>query len=110
MALLLGAAGILGGGQPAEPGGPPAAHALPTMPVHPKTYSREMFSDASNSLTRDCLAHYLQGYCFTDGCAGPVPAPAALRDQTVVLSDRQPMAFLCLTHQKVGFCITDNIC
>lgn len=26
-----------------------------------------------------------------------MPTPAALRDQTVILSDCQPMAFLCMT-------------
>jgi hypothetical protein len=100
MALPLGAAGIAGGGPPAEPGGPPAAPAPPALPAQPKTY-RELVSAASNSPARDHLTHYLQGYRFTDGGAGPVPAPASLRDQTVVLSDRQPMAFLCLTGTVV---------
>jgi hypothetical protein len=35
-------------------------------------------------------------YRFTDGGIGPVPVPATLRDQTVTLCDRRPMAFLCL--------------
>ena len=55
-----------------------------------------MFSDASNSLAPDRVQVYLHGYRFADGGVGPVPTPAALRDQTVILSDRQPLAFLCL--------------
>ena len=31
-----------------------------------------------------------------------MPAPAVLRDQTVTLSDRQPMAFLCLVPGPAG--------
>ncbi len=101
MAFPFGAAAVAGEGPPAEPGGPPAAPGPPAIPAQPKTY-RELFSDASNSPAPDRLTHYLQGYRFTNGGAGPVPAPATLRDQTVVLSDRQPMAFLCLTGGPGG--------
>ena len=59
----------------------------------PTTY-RELLSDESNSPARDRLASYLHGYRFEG--AAPLPVPAALKDQTVVLSDRQPMTFLCL--------------
>ena len=39
----------------------------------------------------------MQGYRFDGG-----PTPAALRDQTVHMSDRQPMAFLCLVTGAGG--------
>jgi hypothetical protein len=82
---------------PATPVGPAAAGAVP--PVRPVTY-RELMSDETNSPSPDRAANYLQGYGF-DG-AGGVPTPAALRDQTITLSDRQPMAFLCLTPGVSG--------
>lgn len=42
------------------------------------------------------MGGYLAGYRFTDAGGAGVPTPAMLRDQTVALSDRQPMAFLAL--------------
>jgi hypothetical protein len=92
MALPPHAAAAEGG---VPPGAPPAAPVPPPASAQPKTY-REMFSDASNISAPDRVRDYLQGYCFADGGVGPVPTPAALRDQTVILSDRQPLAFLCL--------------
>ncbi len=56
----------------------------------PRCY-RELFNDESNSPPPDRLAEYMQGYRFDGG-----PTPSALRDQTANLSDRQPMAFLCM--------------
>ena len=91
---------------PAAPGGgaleAPVAPAAPVPPVPagiPSNY-RELLSNEANSPTREMLANYLQGYRFEGGA---VPVPAALRDQTVVLSDRQPMAFLCLITGPNGF-------
>ena len=102
MALPPAAAGIpADAGPPAGAEGPPAAPVPPAMPLQPTTY-RELFCDAANSPAPDRLAQYLRGYRFVDGGAGPVPAPATLRDQTVVLSDRQPMAFLCLSGGPGG--------
>jgi hypothetical protein len=69
--------------------------------VQPQTY-RELFSDEANSPAPERIGQYLQGYRFTDRGAGPVPVPAVLRDQTAVLSNRQPMAFLCLTAGPGG--------
>lgn len=43
---------------------------------------------------------YLGGYRFAG--EGDIPTPAQLRDQTVALSDRQPMAFLCLVNGPDG--------
>ena len=77
------------GPQVVAPGGPPPA------PVPPRTY-RELFSDEANSPQRDRLENYLSGYRFLFAIGAAVPTPATLRDQTVVLSDRQPMAFLAL--------------
>ena len=83
------------GPQVVAPGGPPPA------PVPPPTY-RELFSDEANSPQRDRLENYLSGYRFLDAVGAAVPTPATLRDQTVVLSDRQPMAFLALVPGPAG--------
>ena len=95
MALPPEAAWDAGGILPAAPDAPPVAPGPPLAPMQPRTY-RELFSDETNSPARDRIGQYLQGYRFVDGGAGPVPVPVTLRDQTAVLSDRQPMAFLCL--------------
>ena len=94
----------------AHPMEPPAAAAVPPVPPAapaaaapiatpaPRTY-RELYSDAANNPPPDRTAGYLSGYRFTADPAGAaVPAPAALRDQTIALSDRQPMAFLALVR------------
>lgn len=47
------------------------------------------------------MANFLQGYCF-DGGAGAIPTPATLRNQTINLGDRQPLAFLCLIPGVTG--------
>lgn len=74
----------------------PAAFVAPHRVV---TY-RELLTDEANSPTPARLANYLYGYRF-DGGAG-VPTPSSLRDLTVTLSDRQPMAFLSLTQGPNG--------
>ena len=88
--------------QPAPPGAIPPipaepAVAAPVVTTPPRTY-RKLYSDASNNPAPDRTARFMAGYRFTDpgGAAGGVPTPAILRDQTVTLSDRQPMAFLAL--------------
>jgi hypothetical protein len=82
----------------ANPGAPPAPVIGAVVPGPPKSY-RELLSDESNSPAPDRIANYLHGYRF-DG--GGVPAPATLRDQTVTLSDRQPMTFLSLVQGPFG--------
>jgi hypothetical protein len=89
--------GAAHGGGAAPPGAPPLGGALPVATPAPRTY-RELYNDASNSPAPNQLANYMQGYRFDAGG----PAPAMLRDQTVVLSDRQPMAFLCLVTGAGG--------
>jgi hypothetical protein len=79
---------------PAAPGGPPAAAV-----VRPSTY-RELLSNEVYSPARERLVSYFQGYRFEGGA---LPVPTALREQTVVLSDRQPMTFLCLVAGHTGF-------
>ena len=79
---------------PEAPGAPPVPVA-PAGVFRPRTY-RELLSDAVNGPAAGRVAEYLLGYCFIDGGAGAVPAQANLRDQTVHLSDRQPMNFLVL--------------
>jgi hypothetical protein len=82
---------------PVPPAGvpPEAAPAAPVPPaVAPRASNyREWYSDESNGPAPGRTADYLFGYRF-DG--GGIPAPAALRDQSVTLSDRQPLPFLCL--------------
>ena len=73
--------------------------ALPTPP--PRTY-RELYASAANNPTPERTARYLAGYRFTDPGAGGVPTPAVLRDQTISLSDRQPVAFLALVMGQDG--------
>ena len=71
----------------------PAAPGLPAPRGLPRNY-RELLSDEANAHPRDRLANYLNGYRFE---GGGLAAPTTLREQTVVLSDRQPITFLCLT-------------
>jgi hypothetical protein len=79
-------------------GAPPLAPIAPGA-RSPKSY-RELFNDETYSPARERLANYLQGYRFSED---NVPGPAALRDQTVTLSDRHPsMAFLCLSAVPGG--------
>ena len=82
-----------GARQEGPPPGPGAPGGAPPALCPPKTY-RELLTDEANSPAPGRLAEYLQGYRF-DG-PGDIPAPATLRDQTVTVSDRQPMTFLCL--------------
>jgi hypothetical protein len=86
MALPVPLAGVPPEAAPAAPVPPAAA------PIRASTY-REWYSNAANGPTPERVANYLFGYRF-DG--GGVPAPAILRDQSVTLSDRQPLPFLCL--------------
>ena len=76
----------------------PAAPAAPVPHGQPCNY-RELLNEESNSPRRDRLASYLNGYRFE---GGGLPAPTTLREQTVVLSDRQPLAFLCLVTGANG--------
>lgn len=82
---------------------PPVA-AVPDVVIprtEPRTY-RELYSDASYNPAPERVAGYLVGYRFTDPGGVGVPTPAALRDQTIVLSNRQSMAFLALTMGQDG--------
>ena len=76
----------------AAPEAPVAHQAAPDPRGLPRNY-RDLLRDETNGPRRDRLASYLHGYRFE---GGGLPAPTALREQTVVLSDRQPMTFLCL--------------
>lgn len=89
----------VGGAVPAAP--PAGAVHLPAVAVPPPRTYRELYSDAAHNPRMDRTGVYLAGYRFTD-VAGNVPAPAALRDQTIALSDRQPMAFLALIAGQDG--------
>lgn len=85
---------------PPPPLAPPVI-ALPTPP--PRTY-RELYVDAANNPAPERTAGYLYGYRFTDPTGGGIPTPATLKDQTITLSDRQPMAFLALVTGLNGRC------
>lgn len=63
---------------------------------------REYYGKRGHVPPHEQIAGYLVGYRFTDGGGGIGPTPAALRDQKVTLSDRQPMTFLCLTTGADG--------
>lgn len=91
----LGAAGE--GGRPEAV---PAAAPL-LVPIPPRTYG-ELYADAAHNPPPARTGGYLAGYRFTDPGGSFVPAPATLRDQTVFLSDRQPMAFLALVTGADG--------
>lgn len=70
------------------------------MPPLPRTYRECWFADASNNPTPARVEGYLAGYRFAGD--GDIPTPAQLRDQTVTLSDRRNMAFLCLAAGPDG--------
>ncbi|KAI2493228.1 hypothetical protein MHU86_21302 [Fragilaria crotonensis] len=74
---------------------PPVLAPAVRAPTAPTSY-REVFSDRTRDAVFGHPAAYLAGYRFVDGGGQPVPTPGALRDQTVLFCDRQPMAFLCL--------------
>lgn len=64
---------------------------------------RKYYSERGHVPPPERIAGCLAGYCFADGGGGVVPTrPAALRDQTVTLSDGQPMTFLCLITGTEG--------
>lgn len=83
---------------------PPAANAgappPPEVAAAPPSTYRELYADAAYNPTPDRLEGYLAGYRFAG--EGDIPTPAQLRDQTVALSDRQPMAFLSLSNGPDG--------
>jgi hypothetical protein len=81
---------------------PGAGHdAPPVLPPVPRTY-REYYGDRRNNPAPERVAGYLAGYRFADAGGGDIPTPAALKDQTVALSDRQPMTFLCMVPGLEG--------
>ena len=89
----------------AQPEPPAALAAVPPPPPPevaaspPRTY-REWYADAAYNPAPDRILGYLNGYRFAGD--GDIPTPAQLRDQTVALSDRRPMAFLCLVNGPDG--------
>jgi hypothetical protein len=73
---------------------PPLVAAVDPPPAQQRTY-RELYADHLNDNVFAHPAAYLAGYRFVVA-AGNAPGPAALRDLTLQLCDRQPMAFLAL--------------
>jgi hypothetical protein len=82
------------------PGAPVAPADPPPAAIHRPTTYRELLSNEALSPMRDRLANYFQGYRFEGGM---LPVPTVLREQTIVMSDRQPMTFLCLVVGHNGF-------
>ena len=76
---------------------PPVAAPL----IEAATTYRQLLADQTRDAVHRQPGAYLAGYRFEGGIQ-PVPAPAVLRDQTVQLCDRQPMAFLCLVPRLDG--------
>ena len=64
-----------------------------------RTY-RKQYADAAKNPTPDLTAGYLAGYRFAGD--GDIPTPAQLRNHTVAMSDRQPLAFLCMVNGLDG--------
>ena len=83
-----------GPGADAVPPAPPAPLVVPAAAA-PTSY-REVFADSTRDAVFGRPAEYLADYRFVNVGGQAVPTPAVLRDQTVFLCDRQPMAFLCL--------------
>jgi hypothetical protein len=79
---------------------PPLVIAPIDPPPAPRTY-RELYANHLNDNVFAHPAEYLAGYRFVDA-AGNAPGPAALRDLTLQLCDRQPMAFLALVPRVDG--------
>ena len=79
-------------------GATPATGSSPPPPP-PRTY-REWYANAAINVVPERIAGYLAGYRFA--WDGDIPAPAQLRDQTVTISDRQPMAFMVLFNGQDG--------
>ena len=79
---------------------PPAAEAA-NIRQHSTTY-QQLLADRAHDAVWDNPRAYLAGYRFANEQAGAeaIPAPVALLDQTVLLSDRQPMTFLCLVPRR----------
>jgi hypothetical protein len=63
---------------------------MPPLPIGSSSRTRH-----ATPCTANLGRPYLAGYRFEAGTQ-PVPAPAALRNQTVPMRDRQPMVLLCL--------------
>ena len=95
--------GIVGEGGPAalEPPGV-GLNAPPAPASEPALNYREYYWARGLAPPLDRIANYLGGYRFTDPGGGGIPTPSTLRDQTVALSDRQPLAFLCMLPGSEG--------
>ena len=77
---------------------PPVDAAAPPPPPEvaasrPRTY-RELYADSASQPEAARLVGYLSGYRFAG--EDEIRSSAQLKDQTIAVSDRRPMAFLCL--------------
>lgn len=81
---------------PGLAGIPVADPVAPPVAVQAARTYREYYLERGNVPVAERVAGYLAGYRFNDVGGAGVPTPAALIDQTVTLSDRQPLTFLCL--------------
>ena len=71
--------------------------------AHVPTTYQELMTDVTrwDAVTANPGA-YLAGYRFVNAGGANIPLPVTLRDQTVLLCDRQLMAFLCLVSRPDG--------
>ena len=77
----------------------PPGEAVPHRP--PPTNYQQLLADRTIDAVRDNPGAFLAGYRFVNDA----PAPAVLLDQSVLLSDRQPMTFLCLVPRGDAFMV-----
>ena len=71
--------------------------------VPPVKNYHELLLRASTGAEEPTPARLVSSYRYTDVEGGAaVPTPEALREQTLAISDRQPLAFLCLLRKPEG--------
>jgi hypothetical protein len=83
---------------------PPQVPPLQGEPLAPLSQSyRQLFNDARGRGGDPPVAALVTSYRYTANVeGGAAPTPAALLQQTMTLSERQPVAFLCLVSGRTG--------
>jgi hypothetical protein len=71
------------------------------VPRSPPTNYQQLLADRTIDAVHDNPRAFLAGYRFVNDA----PGPAVLLDQSVLLSDRQPMTFVCLVPRGNAFMV-----